>query len=231
MVGVPAEGEPTVRALERGLAVLRALGPRPLTLAEVARAAELDRAAARRFLLTLQAQGYAATDGRTWALRPRVLELGHAYLRGLGLPEVARPHLEALSAEVHESCSVAVLDGEEVVYVARVQAERIMRVDIAVGTRFAAARTSMGRVLLAAAGDPAWAEVARAGHAIADGQLEEGLRSVAVPLHDVAGRVVAALNVSTQAARVPLDDLRGRVLPALRRTAAAIEDDLRHVAG
>src|SRR5690606_426999 len=140
-----------VQSLERGLAVIRAFdADHPeLTLSEVARACDLTRAAARRFLLTLVDLGYMRTDGRLFALSPRVLELGYAYLSSLTLPEVAEPHLERLVAQVRESSSVCVLDGDDVVYVARVPTSRIMTVTINVGTRFPAYATSMGRVLLA----------------------------------------------------------------------------------
>src|SRR5919202_3507385 len=140
-----------VQSLERGLAVIRAFSAeRPqLTLSEVARATGLDRAAARRFLLTLADLGYVHSDGRSFMLAPRVLELGYAYLSSISLPEVAEPHMERLVADVHESSSVSVLDGDDIVYVARVPVSRIMTVSINVGTRFPAYATSMGRVLLA----------------------------------------------------------------------------------
>src|SRR4051812_1726113 len=146
-----------VQSLERGLAVIRAFdADHPqLTLSEVARATDLTRAAARRFLLTLVELGYVSTDGKQFSLRPRVLELGYAYLSSQSLPEIAAPHLESLVSQVHESSSVSVLDGHEVVYVARVPTKRIMTVTIAVGTRFPAYATSMGRVLLAAKPDEA----------------------------------------------------------------------------
>jgi IclR family pca regulon transcriptional regulator len=141
-----------VQSLERGLAVIRVFDAAhpERTLSEVARATGLTRAAARRFLHTLVDLGYMRTDGRLFSLRPRVLELGYAYLSGLTLTEIALPHMEALVAQVHESCSVSVLDGEDVVYVARVPTKRIMTVAINVGTRFPAYATSMGRVMLAA---------------------------------------------------------------------------------
>src|SRR4051812_30633825 len=147
----PAREPHFVQSLERGLAVIRAFDAhhRELTLSEVARATDLTRAAARRFLLTLADLGYVRTDGRRFALSPRVLELGYAYLSSLSLPEVAEPHLERLVAEVRESSSVCVLDGDAVVYVARVPTSRIMTVSINLGTRFPAYATSMGRVLLA----------------------------------------------------------------------------------
>ncbi|HET9077981.1 MAG TPA: IclR family transcriptional regulator C-terminal domain-containing protein [Acidimicrobiales bacterium] len=247
-----------VQSLERGLAVIRAFGPdRPaLTLSEVARITGLTRAAARRFLLTLTELGYVHSDGRVFSLRPRVLELGYAYLSTLGLDEVAAPHMEELVAELKESSSIAVLDGDDVTYVVRVPTRRIMTVAIAVGTRFPAYATSMGRVLLAslpaaeldaylervdlqpltrrtivarpALGDELRA-VAGQGYALVDQELEDGLRSVAVPIRDSAGRVVAALNMSTHASRATPEQLRRRVLPRLSETARRIEADLRAV--
>lgn len=244
-----------VQSLSRGLSVIRAFdAERPeLTLTEVARRADLTRAAARRFLLTLVDLGYVrAVEGR-FALRPRVLELGFAYLSGLGLPDIAQPHMEELSAAVGESCSASVLDDLDVVYVVRVPTRRIMTVAIAVGTRFPAFATSMGRVLLAALPEAELAErlsrlearpltertttdaaglreildrAASDGHALVDQELEHGLRSVAVPLHGPGGRVVAALNVSAHTSRATLKHLRGDVLPHLRATGEAIDADL-----
>jgi len=151
------DGSTYVQSLARGLAVVRAFGastPR-LTLSEVARATELTRASARRFLLTLEAEGYVRVRDGVFELTPRVLELGFSYLSAQSLPEVAQPHLEALSREVGESTSASVLDGSvpgtyDIVYVARVPTRRIMSVGITIGTRFPAFATSMGRVLLAA---------------------------------------------------------------------------------
>jgi len=144
-------GSDFVQSLERGLAVIRAFGPdQPrLTLSEVAREAGITRAAARRFLLTLVELGYVRSDGREFSLRPRVLELGYAYLSGMSLPDVAYPHIQELVDKVRESSSVAVLDGDEIVDIARVPAKRIMTVSLPVGTRFRAHASSKGRVLLA----------------------------------------------------------------------------------
>jgi IclR family pca regulon transcriptional regulator len=245
-----------VQSFERGLAVIRAFdADHPeLTLSEVARICGLTRAAARRFLLTLADLGYVRTDGRLFALTPRVLELGYAYLSSLSLPEVAAPHLERLVAELHESSSLSVLDGDDIVYVARVPTGRIMAVSITVGTRFPAYATSMGRVLLAALPareledylarvtparltartvtdtDRLRAEVARVGAqgwSIVDQELEEGLRSISVPIHDRAGGVAGAVNVSVHAARATVDAMRRRFLPRLLATVAGIEADLR----
>jgi len=246
-----------VQSLERGLAVIRAFGadePR-LTLADVARRSGLTRAAARRFLLTLVELGYVRSDGKHFELTPRVLELGYAYLSSLSLPEIAEPHLERLAARVRESSSVSVLDGDDIVYVGRVPTSRIMRVAINVGTRFPAYATSMGRVLLAALDDlddylarleirpltphaiatpeELRAELERVreqGWALVDQELEEGLRSLAAPIRDAGGRVVAAVNVSAHASRAPLATVRRELLPPLLETAANIEADLRDVA-
>src|SRR5687768_12151384 len=143
-----------VQSLERGLLVIRALAlPQPQALSDVARATGLSRAAARRFLLTLEHLGYVRQTRGRFTLTPRVLELGYAYLSSLTLPEVAQPHLERLVEQVRESSSVSVLDGDDVVYVARVPTRRIMSVTISVGTRFPAYATSMGRVLLSGVSD------------------------------------------------------------------------------
>jgi IclR family pca regulon transcriptional regulator len=256
---VPARGTHFVQSLERGLAVIRAFDASSpeLTLSEVARATGLTRAAARRFLLTLSDLGYVRTDGRLFALSPRVLELGYAYLSSLSLPEVAEPHLEQLVAEVHESSSVSVLDGEDVVYVARVPTSRIMRVAINVGTRFPAYATSMGRVLLASLDEEALDEfleqadlrrltartvvtadalrrelrkVRAQGWALVDQELEEGLRSVAAPIRDRTGAVIAAVNVSAHASRTSKDAMRRELVPPLLAAADRIEADLRSAA-
>ncbi|QJU52730.1 IclR family transcriptional regulator C-terminal domain-containing protein [Herbiconiux sp. KACC 21604] len=258
------EGEPTgpegtfVQSLARGLAVIKAFdADRPdMSLSEVATVAGLTRAAARRFLLTLVELGYVRHDGRRFALTPRVLELGFSYLAGLGLPEIAQPHLERLSRELNESTSASVLDGDDIVYVARVPTRRIMTVGITIGTRFPAYATSMGRVLLAALPEPELARrlaavepreftpetltapdalaaeihrVRSQGWSLVDQELELGLRSVAVAVHQ-NGTAIAAVNVSTTSAS-SLARLRDEFVPALRATAAAIADDLARSAG
>jgi IclR family pca regulon transcriptional regulator len=224
-----------------------------MTLSEVARRAGLDRAAARRFLLTLVQLGYVDHRGDRFALRPRVLELGFAYLSTLSLPEVAQPHMERLVAQVNESSSIAVLDDLDVVYAVRVPTRRIMSVSIAVGTRFPAWATSMGRVLLAALPE---AELERRlervvlepftrrsvtsvaelrarldavrsqGWAMVDQELEDGLRSLAAPIRDEASGTDAALNVSVHASRTTMRELRERFLPLVLDTTAAIQADL-----
>jgi IclR family transcriptional regulator, pca regulon regulatory protein len=244
-----------VQSLERGLAVIRAFDAehRELGLSDVARITGVSRAAARRFLLTLVSLGYVHhVDGR-FSLRPRVLELGYAYLSGLSLPEVAQTHMEALVAAVNESSSVSVLDDTEIVYVARVPTRRIMSITLAVGTRLPAYATSMGRVLLADLTEPELehrlaridvraltaytvrdvaalreilARVRDDGYAAVDQELEEGLRSLAVPIRDASGTAIAALNVSVHATRGTMAGLRRDVLPLARRAAQAIEADL-----
>jgi len=245
-----------VQSLERGLAVIRAFGAEhpELRLSDVARATGLTRAAARRFLLTLVRLGYVRQDRTSFSLRPRVLELGYAYLSALSLPEVAQPHMETLVGEVNESSSVAVLDDVDIVYVARVPTQRIMTITIAVGTRLPAYATSMGRVLLAGLEPEALSErlerlelerltattvpdgktlrrrideVRAAGWAAVDQELEQGVRSAAVPIRDGSQTVVAALNVSVHATRMTMQGLRRDVVPRLLRTAEAIEVDLR----
>jgi IclR family transcriptional regulator, pca regulon regulatory protein len=245
-----------VQSLERGLSVIRAFDAehRELALSDVARATGLTRAAARRFLLTLVKLGYVNFyDGR-FSLRPRVLELGYAYLSSLSLPEVAQPHMEALVTKVNESSSISVLDDTDIVYVVRVPTRRIMSITLSVGTRLPAYATSMGRVLLAGLDDedldnrlsrielePLTARtvtdadelrtmvlaVRRQGYAATDQELEEGLRSLAVPIRDASGSVAAALNVSVHASRATMAVLRREFLPPAQEAASAIEEDLR----
>jgi IclR family pca regulon transcriptional regulator len=240
-----------VQSLERGLAVLGAFSQDhpALTLSDVARRTGLTRATARRLLLTFASLGYMGTDGRQFELTPKVLDLGYAYLSSLGIGEIAQPSMEALSEQVHESVSVAVLDGDEIVYVARVPTKRIMTISLSLGSRLPAVTTSMGRVLLADLGPgelgtfldrvqpqartertitdvdelrDALAEVRRQGFALVDQELEDGVRSIATALRDRRGRAVAAINVSTHAGRVSLKELKATFLPALLSTAAEI---------
>jgi IclR family pca regulon transcriptional regulator len=227
----PHAGDQYVQSLARGLAVIRAFDTdHPLmTLTEVAARTDLTRATARRFLHTLVELGYVRTDGKTFALTAKVLQLGYAYLSGLSLPQLAQPHLEELSLKLGESTSAAVLDGTDIAYIARVTTRRIMNVGITVGTRFPAYATSMGRVLLAALPPAelkaylATAEIrpltprargtipellavlekVRAqGWCLLDQELELGLMSVAAPVYDGPTKVVAAVNVSLQAQSV-----------------------------
>ncbi|MCC5950065.1 MAG: helix-turn-helix domain-containing protein [Nitriliruptoraceae bacterium] len=242
----------TVRSFERGLRVLRCFGAgaSELTLSEVARLTDLNRATARRLLLTLEEQGYVRRSGDRFSLTPRVLDLGYAYLSSFALPELALPSIEALSTEVREASSLGVLDATDVVYVARVPAKRVMTVSIGLGTRFPAYRTSLGRAILCGASDDevaaVWAasdraeptpktvtslaafqatiEEARAkGYAMVDQELELGVRSVAAPVRDAAGAIVAAINVSTHVSRTSKSELVRTVVPPLRRAVADVE--------
>ena len=253
------DGSTYVQSLARGLAVIRAFGAeRPrLSLSDVARATDLTRASARRFLLTLESEGYVRARDGLFELTPRVLELGFSYLSAQSLPEVAQPHLEALSRAVGESSSASILDGWDVVYVARVPTRRIMSVGITIGTRFPAYVTSMGRVLLAsldAEGRETFLEgfhgeaftsrtitepgalraeldrVAAQGWSLIDGELETGLRALAVPVARGTA-TVAAINVSMSATDEDAGIQAMRILPALQDAAAAISRDLEMTPG
>ncbi|WP_323747262.1 IclR family transcriptional regulator domain-containing protein [Catenulispora pinisilvae] len=249
-------GPEYLQSLARGINVLTALGEDPgsgLTLAEAATATGLPRATVRRSLLTAARQGYVATEAGHFRLLPRALELGYARLSRLSLGELAQPHLGEVVSAVHESASMAVLDGTDIRYVARAAAGRIMSVDITIGTRFPAFATSMGRVLLADLDSAArkhvlgstalqpltrhtvtdqrrllaiLTETARQGFALVDQELEEGLRSIAVPVRGAQGRAVGAINVSLHAARTSATEAQQNVLPVLRRAAQLIEEDL-----
>jgi len=234
----PEASDQHVQSLARGLAVIRAFDeahPR-MTVSEVAARIDLSRATTRRFLLTLADLGYVATDGRTFQLTPRVLDLGFSYLSALSLPELAQPHLERLSRTLDESTSASVLDGDSIVYVARVPVRRIMSVAITIGTRLPAPITSMGRVLLAATPPSTWPDplhdvlgtVRAQGWALVDQELEAGIRSVAVPVHSRDGAVVAAINVSSTASSTTVERMTAEFLPALLATAHDIDAAIAH---
>jgi IclR family pca regulon transcriptional regulator len=222
---------------------------RRLTLSEVARETGLTRATARRVLLTLERLGYARSDGREFELTPKVLDIGYAYLSSLDLSQIAEADMERLAEHVQESCSAAVLDGREIVYVARMPTKRIMAISLGLGSRLPAFCTSMGRVLLADLREDQVREllsevalpqltsrtitdldellnelavVRSQGWALVDEELEVGLRSVAVALRNGRGTAIAALNVSSSTLRVDLQTLRGDFLPALIQTAERI---------
>ncbi|WP_404289088.1 IclR family transcriptional regulator C-terminal domain-containing protein [Glutamicibacter arilaitensis] len=248
-----AASSTSVQSLARGLQVISSFDAEhpSMTLSEVAVRTSLSRATARRFLLTLQDLGYVRSDGKYFELTSKVLQLGYAYLSSATLPQLIEPVLEELSATVHESASASVLDGTEIVYIARVHTRSIMRVGISVGTRFPAVNTSMGRVLLAYqpevvgesvlhAGaelltpktltDPGLlrAELARVreqGFAVVDQELSIGLRSVAVPVFGANGVVVAAMNVSMSVGpNSPADAFEAAqpILPQLFRAAERV---------
>ena len=237
--------------LARGLLVLRAFTQQNerMTLAEVARVVKLPRATVRRCLLTLQALGYVDADGRHFGVSPGVLTLAQAYLSSSALPRVAQPFLERLSDRLGASCSVSILHGDEVVYVARSSRKRLASLHRDVGTHLPAWCTSMGRVLLAelpeaeqenwlathhltrltphTLTDPAelrarLLETRQQGYSLVDQEMEIDLLSLAVPLRTAAGRVIAALNSSAQASLTTPAHLLAETLPALRATAAEL---------
>jgi IclR family pca regulon transcriptional regulator len=249
----PAAG--FVSSLARGLSVVRAFSREnpEMTLSEVAKKTIMTRASARRFLITLEHLGYVCTDGKRFRLAPRILDLGFAYLSSVNIWDAAVPHMEAISAELNEACSASVIEGCEVVYVARVPATRLTTASLNLGARLPALATSMGRVLLAylpedkarervvscahhaytrrtiTDRDDLWKAILRVrkqGWAFVDQELEDGLRSIAVPLRGKSGRVVAALNVSGHAGKVTAKEMQDTYLKALQRTAAEISRSL-----
>ncbi len=249
-----------VRSLARGLAVIEVFGQgrQAMTLSEVARRAKLSRAAARRLLYTLVSLGYAAFDGKHFELRPRVLGLGFAYMSSMDVWDVAQPFLEDLVRETRESCSVSVLDGTEIVHVVRLPAaERLMSIAVKVGDRLPAYASAMGRVQLAALPDTALdryfacarisavtaktvtdekklrailAQVRKQGYAQVDGELEIGLRALAVPISDRTGRVVASVALSTLSSRVTRRGLTNPLLAPLQGCATRIRQALSRLA-
>jgi IclR family transcriptional regulator, pca regulon regulatory protein len=245
-----------VRSIERAFSVVLAFGRESsrLTLSQVAERTGLTRASARRFLLTLQSLGYVGSEDRHFFLRPRILDLGFAYLSSVPVFEIVEAHMEPLVHQIQESSSASVLDGTEVIYIVRVPTKRIMSVQIDVGTRLPAYATSMGRVLLAALAPEqldnyfrnarmerltpttvtnqrdlrsALDQVREQGWCLLDQELEVGVRSVAVPLHDSSGHVFAAMNISTNATRVATEKLVGEYLPLLRKAAEGIDEEIR----
>jgi len=247
----PRPGDAYVQSFARGLEVIRSFSVRAphQTLSEVAAATGLTRAGARRILLTLQTLGYVASDGKLFSLTPRILDLGFAYLSSMPIWNRAEPVMEALVREVQESCSAAVLDATDIVYVLRVPTQKIMRINLGVGSRLPAWCTSMGRLLLgelsdeeakariAASGIEAFTkytltdaeailakvqQARRQGWCVVNQELEEGLISIAAPITDRAGRMVAALNISGQANRTSAKVMQETMLPSLLGAARQI---------
>lgn len=243
-----------IEALARGLKVIRAFAPRRpvMSLAAMADATGLARPTVRRILLTLADLGYVRAVDGGFELTPRVLDLGMSYVLSRNLWEIARPHMEALVARTHESSSIAQLDGSDIVYVARVAVPKIIALAVTIGTRFPAMQTSLGKVLLASLPpgqvepvlaepsrsgitarwqpepserDAALREVRARGWSLTDEQLALGIRSVAAPLRDGDGRVIAAMNVTVHAAETPVEILTGDYLPMLLQAASAISAD------
>lgn len=251
-------GDPNfMTSLARGLAVIRGFAQqkRSLTISQLSHRTGIPRAAVRRCLYTLSRLGLVGSDdGKSYSLRPKILGLGHAYLSSTTLANSAQPLLDRVSDTLHESSSIALLDGDEILYVARSSsAQRIMSVDLSIGTRLPAYCTSMGRVMLAHL-PPAeldahlrrvklvahtnrtviaperirkeLATVVAGDYAIVDQELELGLRSLAVPVRDLSGKVVAAMNISTQASRVSIAELERRFLPELKSAARELQSML-----
>ncbi len=247
----PAPGDSYVQSFARGLEVIRSFSAEsPLqTLTEVAGRSGLTRAGARRILLTLQTLGYVESDGKLFRLTPRILDLGFAYLSSMPIWNLAEPVMEALVAQVKESCSAAVLDGTDIVYVLRVPTHKIMSISLGVGSRLPAYCTSMGRMLLSALPQAELmqrleasertartkytvtdvaelatriAQVRKQGWSLVNQELEEGLVSMAAPITNRAGQMVAALNISGQANRTSAKVMQESMLPPLLAAAQAI---------
>lgn len=232
-------------SLARGLRVVETfeLHTGGLSPAEISRRTGLSRAAVRRILITLELLGYAESDGRIYRLTPRVMRLGFSYLSSSSLATLAQPILEHVIELVHESSSVGVLEGDQVVYVARATAKRVMSIGLSVGSRFPAFCTSMGRVLLSGLSEQELsaylnkteltaltpktvvdktllADITRKvrieGFALNDEELELGHRSIAVPVRDRKGHMVAGMNIGVHAARISVAEMMERLLPILR---------------
>lgn len=243
-------------SLARGLAVIAAFEDRRRrpSIADLSRRTGIPRAAVRRCLHTLERLGYVESEDHSFALLPKVLNLGHAYLASAPIAFAAQPVLDRVSDAVGESCSLAVLEGDDILYVARAIASRILSVNLNIGSRLPAYCTSIGHVLLADMRPDALAAylartrfvrftdrtaasaseivqlidaVRRNGYAIADQQMEIGIRSIAVPVRNAAGAVIGGINVITQTSRASLRDLRSRVLPHLRTGAEELATILR----
>ena len=247
----PRPGDTYVQSFARGLSVIRSFSaetPRQ-TLSEVAQRTGLTRAGARRILLTLEGLGYVEAQGRQFSLTPKILDLGFAYLSSLPLWNLAEPVMEALVADVKESCSAAVLEGSDIVYVLRVPTHKIMSINLGLGSRLPAYCTSMGRVLLSGLApddlrarlqtadrrrrtartvtgleelEQIVAQVRLQGWCLVNQELEEGLVSLAAPLRDRSGRIIAALNISGQANRTPAAQMIEQFLPKLLAAAQGI---------
>ena len=233
-----------IGGLRKGLAVIECFDDEHerLTSADVAMMTGLSRAAARRCLLTLHKLGYAAYDGKMFSLTPRVLRLGYAYLLSTPLAQLSQPFLEHLNERVEESCSVTILDGDEIVHIAYAATKRVIAGGVGVGTRFPAYCTSMGRVLLAAL-EPAEAlrrlraaerrritpftrtsvddlaailgETREAGYCLTDQEHTVGVVTLSIPLLNAAGRTVASANIMSLTSRVPAEEMVTRFLPEM----------------
>lgn len=244
-----------IQSLGKGLAVIRAFSAerKSMPLSEVAAVTGISKPSARRIVLTLQALGYMSNTDGAFRLLPKVLDLGYAYISSFELPEIAQPHLDALNEQLGEVCSLGVLDGGDVIYLARSQSKRVMSTTIRIGSRIDPAATAVGRVLLAhlpeteltsfldthtfqaytehTVTDPdlvraRLARIRDRGWELADQERELGVRTIAAPITDTNGETVAAVNIATNYMRVPMDRLLDEFLTALLDTAAHIKSDL-----
>jgi IclR family pca regulon transcriptional regulator len=244
-------GRDYVTSFVRGLNVIRAFSPtcRSMTLSEVAERTGTNRAATRRFLMTLVSEGYAETDGKKFQLLPKVLDLGFSALASFGLTDVAQPVLDDLCEVLKESCFIVILDGQSVVYVAKSHSRRVMVATCEIGGRAPAYTMSSGRVLLSELPAEEFEvylksaklksltphtvtsklklrhsveEARQLGYGMVDQEYEIGLRSISVPIRNRSGQIIAALNVACPSARFTLDDMRARILPKLLESAARI---------
>lgn len=251
----PVPGDAYVQSFARGLSVIRAFSAAApaQTLSEVAARTGLTRAGARRILLTLQTLGYVTSDGRQYRLTARILDLGFAYLSSMPMWNLAEPAMQSLAARVQESCSAAVLDGTDIVYVMRVPTRKIMSIALGAGSRLPAHCTSLGRMLLAGLPEDEAMKVLRAappvahtrhtltdidaimgrirqarrqGWCLVNQELEEGLISLAAPIINREGQMIAALNISSQANRTPSRQMQEEMLPALLEAAQGIGREL-----
>jgi len=252
---LPIDKKDFVMSLDRGLKVIQTFDKEheKMSLSQVAMRVELNRAAVRRFLLTLKSLGYVNSDGKLFWLSPKILKLGYSYLMSQPIVDLVQPFVDSVSEEVGESCSVSVLDGTEIVYISRRRTQRIMSFSLHVGTRLPAVVTSMGRVILA---NKSTSEldaildmvelkqltkytmtdrqtlkeellrVREQGYSVINEELELGLRSIAVPIHNKNDQIVAAINVGTHAERISEQELINRILPCLLKSEAEIREIL-----
>jgi IclR family pca regulon transcriptional regulator len=259
---LPPTAKPTQReamgGLAKGLAVIRAFRREhaALTLSDIARSAGIPAATARRCLMTLEDLGYVTRNGRSFLLRPRVLELGAAYLESMDIEHVTKTHLEELARATSDSAALCVLDGTEVVYLARASVRTLLRLEAHVGSRFPAYATSTGRVLLGGVGPERMesyfqsvklepltertvtdvvklrtliADSHRVGYAVVEDELAYGVIALSVPVVDHLGRVVAAINSSSHSRRITKTKLLRDRLPMLQKVSREISTDLRTV--
>ncbi len=252
---VDASGPEFLEALARGLRIIETFNQdrKQLTLSDIAKLVDLPRASVRRTLHTLVQLGYAEMDERMFRLKPRVLNLARAYLQSNAVSDIVQPALERMSEQTGESCSAAVLDGEDITMIAHASPKRVLPVSAQIGFRLPAIATALGRVLLAALDDreletflarlrpekitkftvtdraqlrKAILDIRKAGYALADQEVEIGFRSIAIPLKKLDGRIVAALNIGVHSERTPLKAMHGHYFANLQALADELQQQL-----